>query len=89
MILLKKLLQTENKANNDYKNFEFELITTFSMSSPITENEFLESSEDDLINNLFEELNTFYRNKKELNRTLAFPVIKNVMKTRPIPSKEL
>ena len=31
----------QNKNSNDYKNFEFELITTFSMSSPITEDEFL------------------------------------------------
>jgi len=73
---------TENKASNNYKNFEFELITTFSMTSPISENEFLETNEDELINNLFEELNTFYRNKKELNRTLAFPVIKNVYENK-------
>ena len=72
----------ENKSSNNYKNFEFELITTFSMSSPITEDEFLGTSEDDLINNLYEELNTFYRNKKELNRTLAFPVIKNVYENK-------
>ena len=62
----------ENKSSNNYKNFEFELITTFSMSSPITEDEFLGTSEDDLINNLYE----------ELNRTLAFPVIKNVYENK-------
>jgi preprotein translocase subunit SecA len=72
----------QNKGTNDYKNFEFELITTFSMTSPITENEFLESSEDDLIESLYEELNTFYTNKKELNRTLALPIIKNVYENK-------
>jgi preprotein translocase subunit SecA len=72
----------QNKGSNDYKNFEFELITTFSMTSPITENEFLESSEDDLIQSLYEELNTFYTNKKELNRTLALPIIKNVYENK-------
>ena len=72
----------QNKITNDYKNFEFELITTFSMTSPITENEFLESSEDDLIQSLYEELNTFYTNKKELNRTLALPIIKNVYENK-------
>mgnify|MGYP001459277972 FL=1 len=72
----------QNKGTNDYKNFEFELITTFSMTSPITENEFLESSEDDLIQSLYEELNTFYKNKKELNRTLALPIIKNVYENK-------
>ena len=72
----------QNKGTNNYKNFEFELITTFSMTSPITENEFLESSEDDLIQSLYEELNTFYTNKKELNRTLALPIIKNVYENK-------
>ena len=72
----------QNKGTNDYKNFEFELISTFSMTSPITENEFLESSEDDLIQSLYEELNTFYTNKKELNRTLALPIIKNVYENK-------
>ena len=73
---------TDNKSSNDFKNFEFQLITTFSMSSPISENQFLESNEDDLINSLFEELNVFYTNKKELNRTLALPVIKNVFENK-------
>ena len=72
----------QNKGTNDYKNFEFELITTFSMTSPISENEFLESIEDDLIQSLFDELNTFYKNKKELNRTLALPIIKNVYENK-------
>ncbi len=72
----------ENKAINNYKNFEFELITTFSMSSPVDESEFLDSSEEILIDKLFQELNTFYINKKELNRTLAFPVIKNVYENK-------
>ena len=72
----------QNKGSNDYKNFEFELITTFSMTSPISENVFLESNEDDLIKSLYEELNTFYTNKKELNRTIALPIIKNVYENK-------
>ena len=72
----------QNKNSNDFKNFEFELITTFSMTSPISENVFLESNEDDLIKSLYEELNTFYTNKKELNRTIALPIIKNVYENK-------
>ena len=71
-----------NKATNNYKNYEFELITTFSMTSPIDENEFLESDEDIIINKLFDELKTFYENKKELNRVIALPVIKNVYENK-------
>ena len=72
----------ENKGTNNYKNFEFELITTFSMSSPVDETEFLDSIEKILIDKFYQELNTFYINKKELNRTLAFPVIKNVYENK-------
>ena len=71
-----------NKATNNYKNYEFELITTFPMTSPIDENEFLESDEDIIINKLFDESKTFYANKKELNRVIALPVIKNVYENK-------
>ena len=72
----------ENRVTNNFKNFEFELITTFSMTSPINENEFIESNEDYLIDLLYRELNKFYTNKKELNRALALPVIKNVYENK-------
>ena len=32
-----------NKGNSDYKNFEFEIITSFSMTAPISEEQFLET----------------------------------------------
>ena len=72
----------DNRATNNFKNFEFELITTFSMTSPVDENEFIESNEEDLIDSLYRELNKFYTNKKELNRALALPVIKNVYENK-------
>jgi preprotein translocase subunit SecA len=71
-----------NKGTNNFKNFEFELITTFSMTSPINEDEFMELDEEMLINSLYDELNKFYINKKELNRALALPVIKNVYENK-------
>ena len=71
-----------NKANNNFKNFEFELISTFSMTSPINESEFLDLDEDALTTKLFNELKTFYTNKKELNRVIALPVIKNVFENK-------
>ena len=71
-----------NKANNNFKNYEFELISTFSMTSPISESEFLDLDEETLITKLFNELKTFYTNKKELNRVIALPVIKNVFENK-------
>ena len=52
------------------------------MTSPINESEFIESNEDYLIELLYRELNKFYTNKKELNRALALPVIKNVYENK-------
>ena len=67
-----------NKATNDYKNFEFEVIGNFSISSPIDENEFTEAPEIESINKLYETLSKHYISKIESSAALAFPVIKDV-----------
>ncbi|TYB76980.1 preprotein translocase subunit SecA [Bizionia myxarmorum] len=71
-----------NKAANDYKNFEFELIRYFSMSSPITEAEFAKLSVQELAGKLYKAAFEHYRAKMERNAELAFPVIKNVYETQ-------
>ena len=67
-----------NKSANDYKNFEFEIITSFSMTAPISEEQFLETSENELIHTLFNALLKHYEEKTALNAKTAFPVIKDV-----------
>jgi preprotein translocase subunit SecA len=67
-----------NKAASDYKNFEFEIISNFSMTAPISEEQFSETSEDQLISKLYEALLLHYQEKTELNAQMAFPVIKEV-----------
>ena len=67
-----------NKASNDFKNFEFQIIRTFSFTSPIDEERFAESSEEDLISELYTILYSNYKEKVQLNAKMAFPVIKNV-----------
>ena len=42
-----------NKASSDYKNFEFEIISNFSITSPIDPKGFKETSENDIVNELF------------------------------------
>ena len=66
------------KATSDYKNFEFEIISNFSMTAPISEEQFSETSEDSLITKLYEALLLHYQEKTELNAQMAFPVIKEV-----------
>ena len=67
-----------NKTANDYKNFEFEVIGNFSITSPIDENEFTEAPEIESINKLYETLSKYYISKIESSAALAFPVIKDV-----------
>ena len=71
-----------NKAASDYKNFEFELIRYFSMSSPITEAEFAKLSVQDIAQRVYKAAFDHYRAKMERNAEVAFPIIKNVYETQ-------
>ncbi|MBJ2172983.1 preprotein translocase subunit SecA [Aureibaculum sp. A20] len=68
----------DNKASNDYSNFEFELIRFSSSSSPFTKEEFETKPEQDLIDELFRIIYKHYQNKVERNAEAVFPVIKDV-----------
>ncbi len=71
-----------NKGANDYKNFEFELIRYFSMSSPITEDEFGKLSAQDITSKIYNTAFDNYKEKMSRNADIAFPVIKNVYETQ-------
>ncbi|MDC1227278.1 preprotein translocase subunit SecA, partial [Algibacter sp.] len=71
-----------NKGANDYKNFEFELIRYFSMSSPITEDEFGKLSAQEITSKIYKAAFTHYKDKMARNADMAFPVIKNVYETQ-------
>ena len=68
----------QNKSAKDYKNFEFEIISNFSMTAPISVEEFEELTETELIQNLYQVLLDFYEEKQVQNAQQAFPVIKDV-----------
>ncbi|MDH5413200.1 MAG: preprotein translocase subunit SecA, partial [Flavobacteriaceae bacterium] len=68
----------ENKAANDYANFEFELIRFSSSSSPFTKEEFESKTEQELIDQLFDVVYKHYQEKVERNAVAVFPVIKDV-----------
>ena len=67
-----------NKASNDYKNFEFEVISNFSVTSPTDLDHFENSSEQLLVSELYEFLLKFYDEKTNSNAKSAYEVIKNV-----------
>ena len=79
---LAESITENNKPTNDYKNFEFELITTFAIGSPYSEEEFKKMSAQELTNKLYHHLTEVYKEKNERNAKNAFPVIKNVFETQ-------
>jgi len=73
-----EVITDTNKAATDYKNFEFELIKYFSITSPITEAEFQKLTVQDISNTIYKAAYDHYREKIERNAATAFPVIKKV-----------
>jgi len=72
-----ELIVETNKGASDFKNFEFELIRYFSMSSPITEAEFNKLSEQDITQKIYHAAFDHYKEKMSRNADIAFPVIEN------------
>ncbi|MDJ0644937.1 MAG: preprotein translocase subunit SecA [Flavobacteriaceae bacterium] len=68
----------ENKAANDYSNFEFELIRFSSTTSPFSKEEFESKSEQELIDTLFDVVYKHYQDKIARNAEAVYPVIKDV-----------
>ena len=68
-----------NKLAQDYKNFEFELIRFFSMSSPISEQEFESKDSKTVTDIVYKAAYEHYKQKMERTASEVFPVIKNVM----------
>ena len=73
-----ELIIGENKATNNFKNFEFELIRYFSITSPITESEFTKLSEMELTGKVYKATLDYYTEKTERSAREAFPIIKSV-----------
>ncbi len=67
-----------NKAAQDFKNFEFELIRYFSMSSPVSEVEFEKMDSQKIAGEVYKAAYEHYEDKMKRNAETAFPVIKQV-----------
>ena len=73
-----EVITETNKAADDYKNFEFELIKYFSITSPVSEEEFSKLGFQEITNTVYKIAYDHYLEKMERSATTAFPVIKNV-----------
>lgn len=73
-----EVIVESNKMASDYKNFEFELIKYFSITSPITEAEFSKMSVQEAAGKIYKTAYDHYKTKMERSATTAFQVIKKV-----------
>ena len=72
------LIVNDNRANSDFKNFEFELIRYFSITSPVSETEFSKLTEIELTGKVYKTASQFYAEKTERSAREALPIISNV-----------
>lgn len=70
------------KANNNYKDFEFEIIKYFTMETPISEEDFKNKQVPGLTNILFEAAQEDYNHRLRLLKEKSFPIIENVYNTQ-------
>lgn len=72
----------KTKAEDSFKDFEFEVIKYFMMESLITEDEFKNKSVKELTDKLFKSAEEFYHTKLKMMKDKAFPIITNVFQTQ-------
>ncbi|MEZ7497694.1 preprotein translocase subunit SecA [Flavobacterium sp. Arc3] len=73
-----ELIIQNAKATNNFKNFEFDLIRYFSITSPVSEADFMKMTEIELTGKVYKEALKYYQEKTERSAREAFPIIKNV-----------
>jgi preprotein translocase subunit SecA len=73
-----EIIADTNKGANDYKNFEFELIKYFSITSPISENDFGRMAGPEIAGKTYKAVYEHYREKMDRSASTAFRVIKQV-----------
>ncbi len=73
-----EVIVESNKPSNDFKNFEFELIRYFSITSPVSESEFSKMNEIELTGKVYKATMAYYTEKTERSAREAYPIISNV-----------
>ena len=73
-----ELIIQDTKPANDFKNFEFDLIRYFSITSPVSEADFLKLTDIELTGKVYKEALKYYNEKTARSAREAFPIIKEV-----------
>jgi preprotein translocase subunit SecA len=75
-----ELIVATNKQVNDFKNFEFDLIRCFSITSPVTESDFNKLSETEITGKVYKNTVEYYTEKTLRSAREALPIIADVYK---------
>lgn len=73
-----EVIVENNKIINDFKNFEFQLIRTFSITAPVTESEFSKSNAQQIVAKTYKAAYAYYDEKVVRDAKEAYPIIKDV-----------
>jgi len=71
------LVDTYHK-EGDFEGFDFDLIRSFSMDSPVPKQEFVKSASEDVIEKVYKKVLETYKRKEEAISKQAYPVLKDV-----------
>jgi preprotein translocase subunit SecA len=71
------LVETYHK-DSDYEGFDFDLIRSFSMDSPIPKQEFLKAPSGEIVDRVYKKVLETYKRKEESISKQAYPVLKDV-----------
>ena len=77
-----EIIVENNKSASDFKNFEYELIRYFSLTTNIDNEEFNTLSSEEITDKIYNIALKHYLAKIQENAVSAFPVIKNVYETQ-------
>ena len=73
-----ELIVNNNKATNNHKDFEFDIIRFFSIGSQFSSDEFEKTDQNEIIFKTYKSAYEHYQLKTKLNAEKVYPVIKNV-----------
>ena len=73
-----EIIVQNNKISNTYKDYEFDIIRYFSISSEFTEEEFEKTENNDIVFKTYRSAYDHYNSKVKSSAEKVFPVIKNV-----------
>jgi preprotein translocase subunit SecA len=77
-----ELIVNNNKMASDFKNYEFELFRYFSITSPVSESDFLKMTEVELTGKTYKATLAYYTEKTERSAREAYPIVKNVFEDK-------